>query len=75
MGRKNLPGRPLVYGTAKRFLEVFDLKDIESLPKLKEISALGNEEEEPQKAAGENAAEAFSAEDLPFGKTPPDAAN
>ncbi|NLA75644.1 MAG: SMC-Scp complex subunit ScpB, partial [Deltaproteobacteria bacterium] len=24
MGRKELPGRPLVYGTTKRFLEVFD---------------------------------------------------
>jgi segregation and condensation protein B len=32
MGRKNLPGRPLVYGTTRKFLEVFDLKDIESLP-------------------------------------------
>ncbi len=45
MGRKNLPGRPLVYGTTKKFLEVFDLKDLESLPKLKEIEALGIEEE------------------------------
>ena len=26
MGRKELPGRPLVYGTTKRFLEVFDLQ-------------------------------------------------
>ncbi len=41
MGRKNLPGRPLIYGTAKRFLEVFDLKDLESLPKLKEIKDFG----------------------------------
>ncbi|MBW2028932.1 MAG: SMC-Scp complex subunit ScpB [Deltaproteobacteria bacterium] len=38
MGRKDLPGRPLIYGTTKRFLEVFDLKDIGSLPKLKEIT-------------------------------------
>ena len=47
MGRKNLPGRPLIYGTTKRFLEVFDLKDISSLPKLKEINAFGSEEYEP----------------------------
>lgn len=47
MGRKELPGRPLIYGTTKRFLEVFDLKNIESLPKLKEIEALGAEEHEP----------------------------
>jgi segregation and condensation protein B len=47
MGRKELPGRPLIYGTTKRFLEVFDLKDIESLPKLKEIEAFGEDERGP----------------------------
>ena len=46
MGRKVLPGRPLIYGTTKKFLEVFDLKDIESLPKLKEIKDLGSEQYE-----------------------------
>ena len=45
MGRKNLPGRPLIYGTTKKFLEVFDLKDLESLPKLKEFKALGGQDE------------------------------
>ena len=48
LGRKNLPGRPLIYGTTKRFLEVFDLKDIDSLPKLKEIKDFGAEEYEPK---------------------------
>ena len=47
MGRKELPGRPLIYGTTKKFLEVFDLKNIEALPKLKEIEDLGTEEHEP----------------------------
>ena len=46
VGRKNIPGKPLIYGTTKKFLEVFDLRDIESLPKLKEIKALGSEEQE-----------------------------
>jgi segregation and condensation protein B len=27
VGRKDLPGRPLIYGTTRRFLEVFDLKE------------------------------------------------
>jgi len=44
MGRKNLPGRPLIYGTTRKFLEVFDLKGIDSLPKLKEVNAFGIEE-------------------------------
>ena len=47
MGRKELPGRPLIYGTTKKFLELFDLKNIEALPKLKEIEDLGTEEYEP----------------------------
>jgi segregation and condensation protein B len=45
MGRKDLPGRPLIYGTTKKFLEVFDLKDLGSLPKLKEFKALGGQDE------------------------------
>lgn len=44
MGRKDLPGRPLIYGTTRRFLEVFDLESLDSLPKLKEIKALGSED-------------------------------
>lgn len=49
VGRKNLPGRPLIYGTSKKFLEVFDLKDLDSLPKVKEMKALGSDEPaEPQ---------------------------
>jgi segregation and condensation protein B len=46
MGRKNLPGRPLIYGTTKKFLEVFDLKDLDSLPKIKEIKDFGPDEEQ-----------------------------
>ncbi len=75
MGRKNLPGRPLVYGTTKKFLEVFDLKDIESLPKLKEITALGSEEEEPRKAEEGSATEAAPAEGTHGEGPPADAAD
>jgi segregation and condensation protein B len=48
MGRENLPGRPLVYGTTRKFLEIFGLRDIDSLPKLKELKALGIEENDIQ---------------------------
>lgn len=54
-GRKDLPGRPVVYGTTKEFLETFDLKDLSVLPTLKEIEML--EEEEPV-LLGDTAAEA-----------------
>ncbi len=45
-GRKDLPGRPLIYGTTRRFLEVFDLKDLKDLPTLEEMEALAGEQGE-----------------------------
>jgi len=46
VGRKDIPGRPLLYGTSKRFLEVFGLEDLASLPPLPEIEALSEDEDE-----------------------------
>ncbi|QTA82396.1 Segregation and condensation protein B [Desulfonema limicola] len=37
MGRKEIPGRPMIYGTTQTFLEMFDLKDLKDLPSPKEI--------------------------------------
>lgn len=37
MGRKDLPGRPIVYGTSKAFLELFSLGSLSDLPKLQEV--------------------------------------
>jgi segregation and condensation protein B len=34
MGRKDVPGRPWVYGTTPQFLEIFGLNDLASLPPL-----------------------------------------
>jgi len=42
MGRKEIPGRPLIYGTTKRFLEVFGLETLRDLPTPKEIEELGS---------------------------------
>ena len=57
MGRKSLPGRPLIYGTAKKFLEVFGLRDLESLPKLKEIKEFRLEEQPAGESEEENVPE------------------
>lgn len=46
VGRKDIPGRPLLYGTSKRFLEVFGLEDLASLPPLPEIEELSDEVDE-----------------------------
>jgi len=37
-GRKDVPGRPILYGTTDEFLVRFGLKDIKSLPSLKEFT-------------------------------------
>ena len=68
MGRKDLPGRPLVYGTTKKFLEVFDLKDLSSLPKLKEIKDFVADQYEPTVLNREESSENTAPEEavLPF---------
>ncbi len=45
MGRKDLPGRPIVYGTTKTFLELFSLNTLSDLPSLKEIQPPPSPEE------------------------------
>ena len=42
LGRKEIAGRPLIYATTKRFLEVFDLKSLKDLPTPKEIEEFGS---------------------------------
>jgi segregation and condensation protein B len=39
VGRKEVIGRPLLYGTTRQFLEVFGLKDLSNLPALGEVAA------------------------------------
>lgn len=43
LGKKDIPGRPLIYGTTRFFLEMFSLKDLKSLPTLREIEELAGE--------------------------------
>ncbi|MEE9614814.1 MAG: SMC-Scp complex subunit ScpB [Thermodesulfobacteriota bacterium] len=45
VGRKDTPGRPVVYGTTKEFLETFDLKDLSHLPALRDIESLEDSED------------------------------
>ena len=39
-GRKEVPGRPYVYGTTGQFLEYFGLRALEDLPRLEDFPAL-----------------------------------
>lgn len=42
-GHREVPGRPLLYATTRRFLEVFGLARIEDLPTLRELAELAPE--------------------------------
>lgn len=48
LGRREIPGRPLVYATTNKFLETFDLKNLKDLPSLKEIDDLENKPVQPR---------------------------
>jgi segregation and condensation protein B len=50
-GKSELPGKPMQYGTTRKFLEIFGLRNLKELPTLSEIEELlpdgiGHEEEE-----------------------------
>ncbi len=53
-GKSDLPGKPMQYGTTKKFLEIFGLRNLKELPTLSQIDELlpegMNEEEVTDKA-------------------------
>ena len=66
VGRKEMPGRPILYGTTKFFLQHFGLRDLAELPPLREFKELGEPEQtlfpvgdEPL-TVGDNGSHSFS---------------
>jgi segregation and condensation protein B len=47
-GRKDVPGRPLLYATTRRFLELFHLEDLDALPTIRELKEFSKASEEQQ---------------------------
>jgi segregation and condensation protein B len=44
LGKKDVAGRPMIYGTTREFLELFGLRDLAALPTLREFSEIIPEE-------------------------------
>jgi segregation and condensation protein B len=51
VGRRDAPGRPVLYGTTPHFLETFGLKSLRDLPELREIAEFYEEHGTPQDVA------------------------
>ncbi len=54
LGRKEVPGRPLMYGTTKEFLHYFGLENLSGLPTLKEFQEIEGAEAPPSTKQEEN---------------------
>ncbi|MGA2781062.1 MAG: SMC-Scp complex subunit ScpB [Smithella sp.] len=61
VGRKDVPGKPIIYGTTRKFLEVFNLKDLLDLPNLRELKELNQQQE----LVEQEIAEEETTEDIP----------
>lgn len=64
VGKKDVPGKPHVYGTTKEFLKSFGLKDLSQLPNLKEIKELEKSKESQLTLIEEDEYEDKTSEDL-----------
>jgi segregation and condensation protein B len=64
-GRKEAPGRPMLYATTPEFLEVFGLKDLDSLPDLKEFQEIQRAQEESESMGVESVTEMRAPADPP----------
>ena len=62
-GRSDLPGKPMQYGTTKKFMEIFGLRNLKELPTLSQIDELlpdGITEEEAEKPTLSSVTDAMS---------------
>ena len=64
VARKDVPGRPFLYGTTPEFLELFNLKDLAQLPTLKEMEEMTLPEIPDEQIATKQVREAEQAQEI-----------
>lgn len=79
-GHREVPGRPMLYGTTRRFLELFGLASLEDLPSLRDLdelvraaAAAGTVEVEGDAEPGSEGAEAGAADEADGREEAPEA--
>jgi segregation and condensation protein B len=65
VGKKDVPGKPMMYGTTPEFLQYFGMKDLSSLPTLKEFQELETAEEVMEEMPVDGGGAAAPAEEIP----------
>ena len=65
LGKKEEPGRPLLYGTSSQFLDFFNLSELKDLPTLREFHELTDESVSEAKRRGVDLKGAKSLEEVP----------
>lgn len=72
LGRKEDVGRPMIYGTTREFLQMFGLKDLTSLPTLRDLNSLMGKPQGPTPADESKQESALEAEvpSLPLSSGP-----
>jgi segregation and condensation protein B len=74
-GHREVAGRPLLYGTSRRFLEVFGLATLEDLPTLRDLKELAPDDESlPGAAPAESSEGSEAIESTPASEDGADAA-
>ena len=74
LGRKEVPGRPILYGTTHEFLELFGLKNLKELPTLREIDGMLKKPETGSPGPAGRKEEETEAEEAVFGEDGPEEA-
>jgi segregation and condensation protein B len=69
-GHREVPGRPMLYATTRRFLEVFGLGSLSDLPTLREIEDLLRDRAAAEAEAGVASVDAASGEALETASAP-----
>ena len=64
VGRKEVPGRPFLYGTTKAFLEYFGLNSLEGLPKIEELANMPLQQEQPELVGQEPSGQSRTSDEL-----------
>jgi len=71
VGKKDEPGRPLLYGTTPEFLETFSLPNLRSMPTLRDLESLRADTPQVDQPSSSSSNAARSSSDSPDPPDPP----